>query len=102
MILSTLRVIRHLIYETLFDRTNITGAIDVKMDGFVLEEKSSFKMLGLTFSSKLNWGPYIISIAKTASKKFVALTRSMKFLSPVVAPVVDPSGLVPLAVTWNC
>ena len=24
-----------------------------KMDGFVLEEKSSFNMLGLTFSSKL-------------------------------------------------
>ena len=27
-----------------------TGAIDVKMDGSVLEEKPSFKMLGLTFS----------------------------------------------------
>ena len=26
-----------------------TGAIDVKMDGSVLEDKSSFKMLGLTF-----------------------------------------------------
>ena len=28
---------------------NNTGAINVKMDEFVLEEKSSFKMLGLTF-----------------------------------------------------
>ena len=37
-----------------FDQSNNTGAIDVKMDGSVLEEKSSFKMLGLTFSSKLN------------------------------------------------
>ena len=36
-----------------FDRSNNTGAIDVKMDGSVLEEKSSFKMLGLTFL--LNW-----------------------------------------------
>ena len=27
----------------LFDRSNNTGAIDVKMDGSVLEEKSSFK-----------------------------------------------------------
>ena len=36
-----------------FDRSDNTGAIDVKMDGSVLEEKSSFKMLGLTFSS--NW-----------------------------------------------
>ena len=29
-----------------FDQSNNTGAIDVKMDGSVLEEKSSFKMLG--------------------------------------------------------
>ena len=56
-----------------FDWSNNTGSIDVKMDGSVLEEKSSFKMLGLTFSSKLDRGSYIISIAKTASKKIVAL-----------------------------
>ena len=55
------------------------------MDRSVFEEKSSFKMLGLTFSSKLDWGSYIISIAKTSSKKFGALIRSMKFLSPEVA-----------------
>ena len=28
----------------------------MKMDGSVFEEKSSLKMQGLTFSSKLNWG----------------------------------------------
>ena len=50
-----------------FDRSKNTGAIDVKIDGSVLEEKPSFKMLELTFSSKLDWGTYIISIAKTAS-----------------------------------
>ena len=55
------------------------------MDRYVLEEKSSFKMLGLTFSSKLDWGSYIISIAKTASKKIGALIHSTKFLSPEVA-----------------
>ena len=38
----------------LFDRSNNTGSIDVKMDGSVLEEKISFKMLGLTFFSKLD------------------------------------------------
>ena len=32
----------------LFDQSNNTGAIDMKIDGSVLEEKSSFKMLGLT------------------------------------------------------
>ena len=51
------------------------------MDGSVLEEKSSLKMLGLTFSSKLDSG----SFAKTASKKIGALIRSMKFLSLEVA-----------------
>ena len=55
------------------------------MDRSVLEEKSSFKMLGLTFSSKLDWGSYVIPIAKTASKKIGALIYSMKFLSPEVA-----------------
>ena len=68
-----------------FDRSLNNGSIDVKMDGSVIEEKSSFKMLWLTFSSKLDWGSYIISIAKTASKKIGALIRSMKFVSPEVA-----------------
>ena len=71
--------------QVLFYWSNNNGSIDVKMDGSVLEEKSSFKMLGLTFSSKLDWGSYIISIVKTASKKIGALIRSMKFLSPEVA-----------------
>ena len=69
----------------LFDQSNNTGSIDVKMDGSVLEEKSSFKMLGLTFSSKLDWCSYMISTAKIVSRKIGALIRSMKFLSPEVA-----------------
>ena len=48
----------------LFDRSNNTGAIDVKMDEPTLEEKSTFKMLGLNFSSKLDWGSYIIATDK--------------------------------------
>ena len=40
----------------LFDWSNNIGTIDVKMDGSVLEGKSSFKILGLSFSSKLDWG----------------------------------------------
>ena len=78
-----------------FDRSNNNGSIDVKMDGSVLEEKSSFKMLGLTFSSKLDWGSYIISIAKTASKKIGALIRSIKFLSPEVALYLYKSIIQP-------
>ena len=76
-----------------FDQSNNTGSIDAKMDGSVLKEKSSFKMLGLTFSSQLDWGSYIISIAKTASKKIGALIRSKKFLSPEVALCLYKSTL---------
>ena len=55
------------------------------MNGSVLEKKSSFEMLGWAFSSKLDWSSYIISIAKTASKKIGALIRSFKFLSQGIA-----------------
>ena len=96
----------------LYDWSNNNDSIDVKMDGFVLEEKSSFKMLGLTFS-KLYWDSYIISSAKTASKKTGALIHSMKFVSPEVPISINlpythawntavTSGLVHLVGNWNC
>ena len=78
-----------------FDRSNNNDSIDVKMGGSILEEKSSFNMLGLTFSSKLDWVSYIISIAKTASKRSGALIRSMKFLSPEVALYLYKSTICP-------
>ena len=52
-----------------FHQSNNTDATDVKMNGSALEGKSSFKILGLTSFSKLDWGSYIIPIVKTASKK---------------------------------
>ena len=78
-----------------FDWSNNTGAIDVKMDGSALEEKSSFKMLELTFCSKLDRDSYMISIAKTASKKFGALIRFTKFLSPEGALYLYKSTIRP-------
>ena len=81
--------------QVLFDRSNNTGSIDMKMDGSVLEEKLSLKMLGLTLFSKLDGGSYIISIAKTASKKIGALIHSMKFLSPEVALYLNKSTIRP-------
>ena len=44
-----------------FDQCNNTGDFDMKMDESVLEEKSYFKMLGLTFSYKLN-GVFTLSL----------------------------------------
>ena len=47
------------------------------------------------FSSKLDWGSYIISIAKTASKKIGALIHSMNFLTPDVALYLHDSAIRP-------
>ena len=97
-----------------FDWSDNTGAIDVKMDGSVFEEKPSFKMLGLTFFSKLDCGSYIISLAETASKKIGTLICSMKFflLRLLCISVNLPYGhgwstvvmfwLVLVVATWNC
>ena len=52
-------------------------------------------MLGLTFSLKLDWGSYIISIAKTPSNKIGALILSMKFLSPEIALYLYKSTIHP-------
>ena len=65
------------------------------MDESVLEEKTSFKMLWLTFSSKLGWDFYIVSIVKTASEKIGALIRSMKFLSSEVTLYLYKSTIRP-------
>ena len=53
------------------------------------------EFLGLTFSYKLDWSSYIISIAKTGSEKIGALIRSMKFLSPEVALYLYKSTICP-------
>ena len=67
----------------------------LKIDGFALAEKSSLKMLGMTFSPKVDWGSYIISVAKTASKEIGALIRSMPFLSPEAALYLYKSIIQP-------
>ena len=98
----------------LFDWANSSGSFDVKMDGSVLEKKSSFKILGLTFSSKLNRSSYIISIAKSASKNIGTSIHCIKFflqrllcifINPSYAHILNTvvtSGLVPLVANWNC
>ena len=55
-----------------FYQSNNSGAIDVKMDESFLEEKSSLKMLGFTFSSKLDQDSYITSFSRSTSIKIGA------------------------------
>ena len=59
--------------------------MDKKTVGSVLEEKSYFKTLGLTFSFKLDADSYIISIAKTAFKKTGVFVLLSFFLQRLLA-----------------
>ena len=52
-----------------FDCSNNTGAIDMEMNGDVLEENLSFKMLGLTFSYKLDWALTLSLLLKLPPRK---------------------------------
>ena len=54
----------------LFNWSNTTVATDVKMDESVLEEKSSFKMLGLSFLSKLEWALTLSLLIKLPPRKY--------------------------------
>ena len=58
-------------------------------------------MLGLTFSSKLDWGSYIISISKTSSKEIGAFICSVKFLSPELDIYIYISLNQPYSHTWS-
>ena len=51
-------------------RSSDPVAINVKMQVYVLDEKSSFKMLGLSSIFQLEWDSYTASIAKTTLRKF--------------------------------
>ena len=91
----------------LVDGSNNTGSIDVKMDGSFLKEKSYFKMLGLTFSSKLDWGssrklkPWFRFVL--GSLFFLRLfCISINLLYRHVRNTVVMSWLVLLVTTWNC
>ena len=52
-------------------------------------------MLELNFSSKLDWGVYIISIDKSASKEIEVLICFMKFVSPEAALYLNKSTIRP-------
>ena len=52
-------------------------------------------MLGVTFSSKLDWSSYIIPIAKTAYKKTGVLILSKKVLTPEVVLYLYKSTIRP-------
>ena len=55
-----------------FDWSNNSEAFDMKIDGSVLQKKSSFKILGLSYFSKLDCSYGVVFIAKTVSEKIEA------------------------------
>ena len=75
----------------LFYRSNNTGAIDIKMDGSVLEEKPCFRMVGLSFPSNLDWGSFILL-------RLLCISINL----PYDLAWNMLSGLVLLATIWKC
>ena len=76
----------HFVSYTL-NRLMCIGVVDVKMDASA--------HLGLILSSKLDWGSYISSIAKTARKKIESLIPFLKFLFSEVALYLYKSTIWP-------
>ena len=68
----------------LFERSYNTGAIDVKMDGPVLEEKSSLKMPRLSFSCRLDWALTLSLLLKLPPRKMVNFGRCLSELAQQV------------------
>ena len=60
------------------------------MDEFVHDEKSSFKIVGLSFPFELDLASYIVSIAETVSMNNGMLIHSINFLSSEVALYHQP------------
>ena len=76
-------------------KSNNLGAIDIKINGSVLQEKSSFKMLLLHFFFELDWGSYI---AKNNPRKLApwSVLWSMFLLRLLYVSINQPYYLA-----WN-
>ena len=84
--------------QVLFDQSNKTGAIDVKIGWSVLEEKSSFMILGLTFSSNLDWALTLSQLQSLPPRKLEPwfVLWSFFFLRLLCVSINLPYGYV-----WN-
>ena len=64
-----------------FNRDRSYDACPISMSGKQLEDSDSFRLLGVTFTPKLDWRPYIQSVAKQASQRVGSLFRSQRYLT---------------------
>ena len=111
ILLSILSVIRHLICgENLNWLLNLNLIYETLWT--VLGEKSSF-ILGLTFSSQLDWGSYISLLLKLQENWSLYSFYEVSFLLRLLCISINlpyahvwntvvTSGLVPQVATWNC
>ena len=64
-----------------FNRHRCYDPCSISMNGKQLEESDSLRLLGITFTPKLDWKPYVQSIAKQASQRVGSLFRSQRYLT---------------------
>ena len=86
-----------------FNLFHLTGLILVplmwKWMGLFFRKKSSFKITGLSFFSRLDWVSYVISIAKTTSRKIGTLIHSDS--SFFLLRLLCMSLNLPQGLAWN-
>ena len=82
-----------------FDQSSNTGLLMWKWMGLFLRKNHLLRCWDW-LSLQLDWGFYVMSIAKTASKKIGALIRSMKSLSSKVALYLYKSIIRPCMKYW--
>ena len=87
----------------LCDQTNSSVAIDVKIDGSFLEEKSCIKMLGISLSSKMDWSLTLPLLPKLPPRKLDSWFVLWKFfLLRLLLVSINMPGLVLLPVSSTC
>ena len=64
-----------------FNRRRCYDPCSISMNGKQLEESDSLRLLGITFTPKLDWKSYVQSIAKQASQRVGSLFRSQRYLT---------------------
>ena len=59
-------------------------------------ECASFSLPGLVFTTKLDWKPYVQSVAKQASQRVGSLFRSQRYLTPETIMYLNKATILPM------
>ena len=77
------------------------GKFRLYLEGVPLKQVSSYKYLGVTLDSTLNYKQHLASVVRTVSHKLYILSRLRKYLSDRAALLVYKSMILPYMQGWK-